>query len=792
VELCGAHQLRGGEACGRRRAKLTGGDVRRSLCIVAVIVLLPGLAAAQSFSFRAPASPSDPATAAVMQDLASRIIPVYHDPDRERFLANLSALQLAAGTYESAYSARRALRQLRQGKSRYPALAPALIYDLYAHAMALQAQFRVPFDRAFDLAFWEAIPIFDNFDAYRLESWLERPVAPYEQRLAASFDRLRVHPEIGESEALRLIRQYVDYTAYRSFAPLAAGLVSLDDDRRYIIQNDVEIALPGRLHVQATLVRPRTPGGLQTTLLQYRILPGGAREAIEAAAYGFASVVAYTPRIRLGRHRYEVIPFEHEGSHARAVIRWIVKQPWSDDQVGMYGQGYSGFAAWAAAKHLLPALKAIGTADAIAPGVDFPMDGNIVLTAGYCWLENVQAQRAQGARQAPLDAAACRALGDKWFVSGRPYRDLPRIAGKPSGIFQRWLEHPSYDFYWRHLAPSTREFARIDVPVLSVTGYFDRGEAGALFYFLEHYRYDPTADQTLVIGPYDANEVRSGAAQPLVRGYRKDPVAVVNLRTLEFEWFSYLFFHTRQPPLIAGRVNYEMMGANQWEHAASLADVASGESRLFLAADPGGGSDRLTWHRPRTRTAIGLTVNLSRHARAPQPLRQIFSDRVPLEDGVAFVSEPLPVPLGIAGRVSGLLRLTTNKPDFDLALSLYELLPDGHYLKLFAPPEAFRASFARSPLVRHLLRPDRIEWLAFEGERLTAVRLVPGSRLVLVLRVNVRPDQQINFGTWGNVSDADAAAARIPLRLRLLGGSYLNVPLAKERPSGEPRPPTGR
>ena len=81
-----------------------------------------------------------------------------------------------------------------------------------------------------------------------------------------------------------------------------------------------------------------------------------------------------------------MIPFEHEDERARAVIGWIVKQPWSDAQVGMYGDGYSGFVAWAAAKRLPPQLKAIATSDAMAPGVDFPMDRGIGLNAAYCWV----------------------------------------------------------------------------------------------------------------------------------------------------------------------------------------------------------------------------------------------------------------------------------------------------------------------------------------------------------------------------------------------------------------------
>ena len=52
----------------------------------------------------------------------------------------------------------------------------------------------------------------------------------------------------------------------------------------------------------------------------------------------------------------------------------------------MYGGTYSAFTQWAAtAKRLPAALKAIATHSATAPGIDFPMTGNIVRNAGYRW-----------------------------------------------------------------------------------------------------------------------------------------------------------------------------------------------------------------------------------------------------------------------------------------------------------------------------------------------------------------------------------------------------------------------
>jgi hypothetical protein len=834
--------------------------MRRALGIVLSALLLPRLAAAQSLEFHPPASVNDAATPAAMRDLASRIIPVYRSDNREQYLANMSALQLVAGSFEPAYSARLELRRLQGDNPRRPQVDPTLVYDLYAHTKSLQAQYRLPLAQAFDLAFWETIPIFDNLDAYRVESWLQAPPSAYAAALQASFDRSRGHPRISQREALALIWQYLAFDAYRSFGPIAPGLISLDEDRRYIIQDDVVIDTPGRGTVVALLVRPRSAGELLTTLLEYRIAPGGHDDAIQAAAYGFASVVAFTPRVRLGHHAWQVIPFEGEGERARAVVGWIAKQPWSDAQVGMYGDGYSGFAAWAAVKRLPPQLKAIATSDAMAPGVNFPMDRQIGLNGAYCWSERVAQEREEGAAESntgtgltpqpkanaganlttqvapdarvdldaqpdssaaqgngaggkgtgsnaaakgaaasgaatadapaapPGTAAWCDALNARWYASGKPFRDLPRLAHRPNETFSRWLEHPAYDDYWRRLAPSPQELARLDIPVLSLSGYYTAGEAGTLFYFLQHYQHDVHADQILVVGPYDRAEMRQGRAQSVVHGLRTDPVAVVDLRALELQWFSYLFLNEPKPALLANRVNFEVMGANAWQHAGTLDDLTKDRVRLYLAPEPNAGSGLLTPRDPVSHEAIHLTINLARRKDGgePQP-RDLLTGSVPVENGFAFVSGPLPGGLQIAGRFSGHLRLQTNKRDLDLTVALYELLPDGSYFHLFAPAEEFRASYLHDPARRRLLAAGAPESLDFTSARITAVRIESGARLVMVLRVSKRPDHEINYGSGRPVSGESIAAAHTPIKLSLLRGSYLNLPIT-EAPSATSGP----
>ena len=121
---------------------------------------------------------------------------------------------------------------------------------------------------------------------------------------------------------------------------------------------------------------------------------------------------------------------------------------------------------------------------------------------------------------------------------------------------------------------------------------------------------------------------------------------------------------------------------------------------------------------------------------------------------------------------------------------LGELLPDGSYFHLFAPAEEFRASYLRDPARRRLLAAGTAESLDFTSARITAVRVESGARLVMVLRVSKRPDREINYGSGRAVSGESIAAAHTPVKLSLLRGSYLNLPITEE-PSATSRPAPG-
>jgi hypothetical protein len=73
--------------------------------------------------------------------------------------------------------------------------------------------------------------------------------------------------------------------------------------------------------------------------------------------------------------------------------------------------------------------------------------------------------------------------------------------------------------------------------------------------------------------------------------------------------------------------------------------------------------------------------------------------------------------------------------------------------------------------------PGRRQSLDFKSGRLTSRKLQPGSRLVVVLSVVKWPGAQINYGTGKDVSDETIADGKEALSLRLLGDSFIDVPV---------------
>jgi len=77
------------------------------------------------------------------------------------------------------------------------------------------------------------------------------------------------------------------------------------------------------------------------------------------------------------------------------------------------------------------------------------------------------------------------------------------------------------------------------------------------------------------------------------------------------------------------------------------------------------------------------------------------------------------------------------------------------------------------------LKAGEREELTFKSERMTSRRLQAGSRLVMILGIDKRPDREINYGTGNDVSEESIADGKMPLKIQWYGDSYIEIPVLR-------------
>jgi putative CocE/NonD family hydrolase len=366
----------------------------------------------------------------------------------------------------------------------------------------------------------------------------------------------------------------------------------------------------------------------------------------------------------------------------------------------------------------------------------------------------------------------------KWYESGRPWREIDAIDGKPNPLMQKQLLHPSFDAYWQAMQPYEKDYAKINIPVLTLAGYFDDANSASVNYLIDHYRYNKNAEHYLVIGPY-MHPSLSAVRDSVVGGYTIDPVAQFDAFTLIYEWFDYVMKGGPKPALLKDRINYEVMGANVWRHVPSIEKMADQRIKLYLTNTQAGTRYELSSRTPATRGYVPQTVDLADRKTSNNlyPFGAYYPGSPDSPTHITYVSEPFQEPVSVDGRITGQLDVTIDKKDFDFTWALYELTPDDKYFKL--DYYLGRASYASNLAKRKLLTPGKAATVPFTHTSLVSRQLSSGSRLVLLLTVNKNEHSQVNYGTGKDVSDESIADAKEPLHVQWHNDSYINVPIRR-------------
>ncbi|OCA68402.1 CocE/NonD family hydrolase [Chryseobacterium arthrosphaerae] len=469
----------------------------------------------------------------------------------------------------------------------------------------------------------------------------------------------------------------------------------------------------------------------------------------------------------------QIIPFEFEINDVNEVIEWITKQPWSNGKIGMIGGSYDGFSQWAATKRLHPALKTIVPSASVGFGIDFPMYNNCFSPYMLRWLSYVKKETDYKLFN---DEKEWLSVYNSYYKNGIAFNKLDSLYGVKNPIFQEWLKHPSFDRFWQSKIPYKKDFSKINIPVLTFTGYYDADQRGAMYYFNEHHKYNKNAEHYLVMGPFGHAGVVSGVDENY-KGYAIDPVANIDIEDISYQWFDYILKGSKKPEFLKGKVNFQIMGANEWQSAKSIDELSSGKLKLFF------NKTKLQESKPEP----GFIAQKIDFFNREDTLKSLDSEKILdtiidksfIKYKLIFESDVFDKPVEIIGNFTGELIASINKKDMDITMEFYEKLSTGQYLKL-AHDYFARASYAKDNTKRNLLKPFVKESIPIHNTFSTGRRIQKGSKLIVVLGIRKSADAQINYGTGKDVSTETIADAKEPLDIKWYTDSYIEVALLKK------------
>ena len=649
-------------------------------------------------------------------------------------------------------------------------------YEIYAKTKLQQQKNHQSFNELFKQLF---------LDHYRLLSKEARAIASAYAGVVVKSTKENLDKFISAHDssdtlslnnAKALVNDYNSYVVYSQTQKLMQLIVIAEDNKDFNVEK-VLIKTKDGSTVQAFIVRKKEVKGKLPAVFIFNIYANSTRDVSNAKRYANAGFVGISANTRGKAGSPQTIePFEHDASDAYDIIDWISKQKWSNGKVGMTGGSYLGFSQWAAAKTLHPALKTIMPEVAVMPGIDFPMKDNIFKSYMLQWIHFVSNSKETDYADF-FNKDHWNAVFRNWYRQGASFRSLDTLEGRPNAIFQRWLRHPSFDSYWQNMTSYKTDFSRINIPVLTTTGYFDDDQCGDLYYYRQHYLNNPNANNYLVIGPY-AHVGAQGYPSKVVNGYTVDPVATTfNFYDLSIQWFNYVLKDSVKPALLKDKVNYEVMGANEWRHAASLAGMSNDTLTFYL------GNTKMNEYyklesQPNASDYIKQEVDFKdRSDTTDNHEYQIIDSVLPKNNSLTFISQPFDKPVVVSGSFIGNLQATINKKDMDIKIMMYEQMPDG---KFFALDSTYlRSSYAKDKSKRQLLEPGRKESIPISNSYLTSKQLSSNSRLIIVLSILKQNDHQINYGTGKDVSDETIEDAKEPLEIKWFGDSFIKIPVWK-------------
>ncbi len=404
-------------------------------------------------------------------------------------------------------------------------------------------------------------------------------------------------------------------------------------------------------------------------------------------------------------------PFFDDPTDGFDTLNWCVKQEWSNGELGTIGASYQAWNQWATATLNPPNLRAMISIVALPdPVLNVPFqNGALVL-----WMSEWMAM-IEGKKNTDLSIFDSLKL-----YNHLPLKTMDELFGrKQSPIWQNWMRHPSADDYWKRSFYQDK-FTEIDVPVLHVSGWYDDDVIGTHINYTGMRKLAKSErarnNQKLIIGPWPhhVNLTRQ------LGGIDFGQSALIDLRTIELEWFDYWLKRIDTGIMKRPKVDIFTMGENVWRrtdswpyeeteytkyfiHSNGTANTSTGDGEISaMRANKEEPYDSFTYDPSDPCPNICDNYPSSMAAEGP-------FDQRPIErrDDVLVYSTPnLDAALNITGPVKVKLFASTSARDTDFWAQLVDVFPNGYSMHL--TEGIIRARYRNSLEKQELLEPEKV------------------------------------------------------------------------------------
>jgi putative CocE/NonD family hydrolase len=337
------------------------------------------------------------------------------------------------------------------------------------------------------------------------------------------------------------------------------------------------------------------------------------------------------------------------------------------------------------------------------------------------------------------------------------------------GTLQEWVAHPYPDDYWDQYNPTSEQYAKLTLPILTITGSYDDDQPGALAHYKEYMRNtsaEGRARHYLIIGPWDHAGTRTPDAH--VGGLTFGPASLVDLPKLHLEWFAWTMQGGPKPAFLEKPVAYYVMQADRWRYADSLDSVTASMQPYYLdskqnATDvleggllqPQAGSGAADHFLYDPRDTSLAQVEYGEDPSSLTDQRMVYAQR---GHEVVYHTAPFDKDTEVSGFFKLSAWIAIDQPDVDLQARVFEIAPDGGSVALSS--DLMRARYReglREP------KPVRTKGaLRYDFERFTFVsRMIrKGSRLRLVISPVNSIFSEKNYNSEGVVAQETVRDAR--------------------------------